>query len=747
MDPKVTKGIRRMKRPHHNVYGLSDHASRAVISLGVSLWVFLLFHVLIRSLPITAQMLILAASFIPGLYFLLKKENPAGAGVKPYVREDGFEFLGLHDLKHSQLENCRDVLPREEEIVFMHRILEETIFPQSTVKQALCIAGPSGCGKSTIMDFFRQRYGSEYRIYDFSGNYHEFYGHMISLFGTNMDTKISELTHEGRIVFILDQFERFFFLSEKEQEEVRRIIRLLCRENTGIIVSLREEYLADFLKRFDMNNMMSSGMEGFVEPSGILKTMISPIEIRIGGNAAAKMILRQSKTTAWEYHRIKNNASVHLETISGRTGRPVLERMGATLLYCRSENSQDVQLSGEKAHASILESKCRLLFGENGSRLFRRHEHEPLIAQQIIFHMAEFNQKMLSYPEEELRAFMDQDNNELLGQYFDVQMASCGSFFHASRLLYLLSQARIHQLSISTKDIVDCLFPTLFCRSGRDRLMKVIQQLETLQLIRKNTEGSTLEYEIAHDYIAAAYLNYSSTNMDRNIKNALDLFLSEYMDDKRKESFGEKIRHRTEAVKQNYYTVLTAVSVALMVVMYLLERFVYNPWTGVWGAVNPYGGYVPAFPMFITGISVVYLCFIYDKTVKYYRGEKRVFCKAVYAVLMVLACMAVFAYPHFLFFDGVDLAVAAIHIALLLDRRYQQTCRNELASYGLKSCLIGSVFAVGHVFFFAMNSRFDNYLIFTEQIMFTVLTGYAFLAHMTQEFLYSRMADASSEQL
>ena len=73
MDPKVTKGIRRMKRPHHNVYGLSDHASRAVISLGVSLWVFLLFHVLIRSLPITAQMLIRAASFIPGLYFLQQK--------------------------------------------------------------------------------------------------------------------------------------------------------------------------------------------------------------------------------------------------------------------------------------------------------------------------------------------------------------------------------------------------------------------------------------------------------------------------------------------------------------------------------------------------------------------------------------------------------------------------------------------------------------------------------------------------
>ena len=71
--------------------------------------------------------------------------------------------------------------------------------------------------------------------------------------------------------------------------------------------------------------------------------------------------------------------------------------------------------------------------------------------------------------------------------------------------------------------------------------MKVIQQLENIQLIRKNTEGCSLEYEIAHDFITEGFVNYSSTNMDRNVKGALDLFILEYMDDRRHTAFKEKI--------------------------------------------------------------------------------------------------------------------------------------------------------------------------------------------------------------
>ena len=370
-----------------------------------------------------------------------------------------------------------------------------------------------------------------------------------------------------------------------------------------------------------------------------------------------------------------------------------------------------------------------------------------MIEQQIIFHMAEFNSKIFQYTEEALCAFMEKDNNELLGQYFDNQLASCDNYFHASRLLYLLSQARLHQISLKTKDLENYLFPDLFAKKGHAQLMNVIKQLETIQLIRKNTEGSGQEYEIAHDFIASAYLNYCSTNMNRSVKNALDLFISEHMDDRRNASFQEKISYRKEVYGQHFYRNATCFAVAFMSVVYLLQRFIFNPWTTIWKDFNPYGAYIPAFPLFITILSVIYLCYMSDKTVKYYRGEKAQVFKAVYILLMSLASMAVVAYPHFIFFDGIDLAVASLYIAFLLDERYRQTSRNELQAYGAKSCMIGLVFAFVHIYYFSVNPLFDDYLISSEFIMFTILVGYAFFAHMTQEFLFARMSDASSERL
>ena len=239
------------------------------------------------------------------------------------------------------------------------------------------------------------------------------------------------------------------------------------QKNTGIIVSLREEYLADFLKRFDMNNLLSKEEGQDINPRGILKKMFSVIENNADTPPRDSSLLRQIKTTVWKDHSIKNNASVHLDT----QARVVTEKMGSTLLYGRNQNEMRFQLNGEISNTSVLESKCRKLFGESdGSALFHKHIQEPLIEQQIIFHMAEFNQKILRYPTEELHAFIG-------------------------------------------KDMEHYLFPNLFEKNGHEQLMKVVKQLETIQLIRKNTEGSELEYEIAHDFIATAYSNYCSTNM------------------------------------------------------------------------------------------------------------------------------------------------------------------------------------------------------------------------------------------
>lgn len=746
MDKHISKYIAGMKRPRHNIYDLNHSVYKFIVSFCISLWILLFFDVHTHHLSLLTQISIWAGTMILFMSATFMSEKRKTGSIIPYSRKEDFEFLGLYDLKDNNLGNRSDVLSRDEEIRYMHQVLEETILPQVSVKQALCITGPSGCGKSIILKFFKQAYEEEYKIFDFSGNYHEFPGHMMFLFGTNIDLRISEMTSAGKVIFILDQFERFFFLSEGEQKAIHDIIKNLCRKNTGIIVSLREEYLADFLKWFDMNNLLSADRGQDIVPCGIFKKMFSIIEKKNDMYFSASSHIQSIKTDIWGGHTIKSNALVHLDTHDD-TDRVIMEKIGATLLYCRSQNEIGFQFSGESLNASILKSKCRKLFGEKGSSLFSRHIREPLIEQQIIFHMAEFNQKILLCSEEEINEFIEKDNNELLGKYFDNQLASCDNYFHASRLLYLLSQARLHQISLKTNDLENYLFPSLFAKKGHEQLMNTIQQLEMIQLIRKNTEGSSLEYEIAHDFIASAYLDYCSTNMNRSVKNALDLFISEHMDDRHSVSFQEKISYRKEVYGQHFYEKATFFAVVFMAAVYLMQCFVFNPWTTKWKGFNPYGFYVPAFPIFITVLSVIYICYMSDKTVKYYRGEKTRAFKAIYTLLMIFASMAVVAYPHFIFFDSVSLAIASIQIAYLLDERYRQTCRNELQAYAAKSFMIAAVFAIVHIYYFAETPLFGDYLIFSEFIMFTILVGYAFFAHMTQEFLFARMSDAASEKL
>lgn len=745
MENNISSRITKMKRPSHNIYGFDPFKYKISIALCISIWILVFFDISIQYLPTPAKIAIWISTFviISGITFTIQKEK--NADVIPYSRKEKFEFLGLYNLNNLDLEKRKDVLTRDEEIKYMQQILEEIIFPQVSVKQALCLTGPSGSGKSSILTFFNQNYKDEYSIFDFSGNYREFEGYMFSkLETTNIDKKISEMTATGKVIFILDQFERFFFLSKKEQEQIQKIIKYLCRKNTGVIVSLREEYLADFLKRFDLNNLLSVDEEKSDVPCGILKKMLSVIEIKNDIDSDANSFFRPNKTIIWENCNIKNNAAIHLDT----NNRVVMEKIGATLLYCRNQNEMNVQLNGEKSNLSVLESKCRTLFGEkSGSLLFNKHINEPLIEQQIIFHMAEFNQKVFSYSEEELNAFIEKNNSELLAQYFDHQLLSCKNYFHASRLLYLLSQARLRQIAIKTQDLENYLFPNLFEGKGHENLMNVIAQLENIQLIRKNTEGSGLEYEIAHDFIAASYLNYCATNMDRNVKSALDLFIMEYMDDKRNVKFLEKISQRNDIHKQNFYRNTTYFMIVSAFITYLVQRFIFNPWTTVWSDFNPYGDYIPAFPFFITIISAVYICNMYDKTVKFYRDEKFRLCKMLYISFAILAILAVVAYPHFLFFDGIGLAVATLNIALLLDQRYRQTCRNELMAYGAKSVMMGFVYAFAHIFFLGFNSRFQDFLIISEFVMFTILLAYGFFVHMTQDFLYARMSDSSSEKI
>ena len=155
-----------MKRAGHNIFGFSAMMCSLVYALGIAWCLLLLSHVYLRHLTLPVQVLISMAVSVLACAAVLITANRNRIEIRPYCRQSGFEFLGLYDLKGTESANQHDVLPRDEEIAFMHRLLEETIFPQVSVKQALCLTGRSGCGKSTILAFFRHAFEEQYKIFD-----------------------------------------------------------------------------------------------------------------------------------------------------------------------------------------------------------------------------------------------------------------------------------------------------------------------------------------------------------------------------------------------------------------------------------------------------------------------------------------------------------------------------------------------------------------------------------------------------
>ena len=126
MDKNISQYIDMMKKPSHNIYNLSESVYKFVIALCVVIWILLFFDVQIRYFSVETQIFIWAAGllFVPLIAFARGKGKN---NVIPYSRQDNFEFLGLYNLKDSNIDNRHDILKRDEEINYMQQILEEGI--------------------------------------------------------------------------------------------------------------------------------------------------------------------------------------------------------------------------------------------------------------------------------------------------------------------------------------------------------------------------------------------------------------------------------------------------------------------------------------------------------------------------------------------------------------------------------------------------------------------------------------------
>lgn len=740
------KQIQQKKKTCYNVYGIKNITFHILTGLMCAAVAASVLQIFIRNEPPALKAGIDIIIFLLGLAGAFWFEKRNAGKIIPYKRENNFEFIGLYDLSKKKNLRSSDILSRETEADYLSKVMEHLIFPQSGLKQSICLTGRSGCGKSTILSFFRQKYADQYEIHDFSGDYMYFLASLKEEFGNNLDQEIMARAQKQKIIFILDQFERFFFLEEPKRDEIRGAISVLCRRNTGMILSMREEYLTEFLKEFDINNMKNGAREKqSISDAGILNNLTAVIrDDRKNYNVRRPQFSR--RMLSWKTATIKDSFSRHLEAVNSHGQTAVIDPVGNTIFYCENQNEVKVRCNGTKEQDTLLQSKCEVLFGKKGRQLYEKHKNEPLIQQQIIYHMMEYEKKVKEISVEELQLLFEEEDYEILKRYFDIQLTASGSYFHASRILYILSQARINHVVINTEDLEYGLFADQFSRNGHKEINFIMRRLEELQLIRRNIRRSDQEYEIAHDFVAQAFLTYSNSSMDRNVKSALDIYMAEYLDANRKDYIDEKRAHTYKVQKSTFYRNMCIIASLCALAADITVQFIYNPWQGPWKSMNVYGNLFTFVPLLMTECSIIYMYNLYAKVLQFYRGKKERTCRVVYTLIMLAAVLANLFYPHCLFFYGAGLAAMGVNGASLLDGSYQKASRMEMRNYALKCSTVGLLLILAHGIFWLNNSVFPIYLIFIETVILAALLAYSYLAHMTREYLYGRRMDASSDR-
>ena len=757
----LEKKIIKEKSFRRNSYNFSDTVFRYLWCGSIAFILSSLLEPFLSGFTKNVSLIIIATAaifiFVIGLMITRRKND----SIIPYTRQENYNFIGLHNLTAENINpNNTDVLTRTEEIECIHNLLETVIFPQNDLKQAICITGKSGCGKSTILAFFQQKFEKEYNIYNFSGNYNTLETALVTKFETyNIRNKIKEMASNGqKIVFIFDQFERYFFLSSERQSDIRNFIASLCMRNTAIIASMREEYLAEFLREFDLNDIKSNYKTNEeIKHSGLLRRLIGYTKhtenyVVINGSR------RKITFSKWKNDRIKSPEYLHV--CDPENEKISLDKTDSTIFYCENQNNLKTDLNSKNSVASLILNKCIERFKDKGEKLYNCYRNKPLIEQQIIFHMSEFDQDIRDY--DSVEEFCKFDSTDIIKRYFDIQLSSTNDYFNASRVMYMLSSSRLHQISMKTDEIIRGLNANQFFSKGKKQIETVIKKLEKLQLIRKNTSNSDLEYEIAHDYIASSFLNYSRANMDRNVKSALDIFLADFIEEyeeeifakdnetiqkikTRKENRNEKVQRRIKA-DGNFYKALTWITGILIVCIDVIYRFFWNPWETVI-STNPMAGIFPIFVPIHILLSVFYFYQYFDKVFKYYDDKKTILLKLEYIFLALLALFSEACYPHFVLSDGMGLAMLGATAYLLLNKDYREASRAAMRSYGIKCIVGGSAFLSSHLLFVVSQNTFPIFLIAFEMIAETILVGYGHLSHTTKEYLYGRSMDVSGNKI
>ncbi len=472
MDAKAKrKIIKRQKKLHRNIFGFHFVAAHWIEFFMYLLGTTCVTNAINVFLPNESLVIFffVVITFLFIVIFKGKEEQKKLDKFEPYrskSKEKKEKFAGLYRIEKDRrikLNKDNGLISREKEVEYLFELVKQC-FKDKIRRRGICLTGPSGSGKSTIINLFKypEDKNNSFKIIDLSDSY--------NFFKTDLSRRWKNGSKE-KTVIILDQFERFFDLSAKKQNEVKNTIQVVAKYPVVFIFSMRQEFFLRFVEVFDINHLNSS-RQGVAGHKGVFY-----FKKYLSGN------------------RLKSDNNI---------------------LICNSgDRCEGMEVNPISEDMADL---CRRAFGDEcGENIYNHFKHGTLIQQQIIFNMI--------HHDETKRTDVNEDINTMMKRYFDVQLCSTGDYFMASRIMYLLSVGRNNHIKFSDDDIQQALF--IFEEKEKKIFRDCLKKLLDLQLIQYTKYNSEDQYEIAHDYVATAFEEYANTELPANVKCALDEYRSE----------------------------------------------------------------------------------------------------------------------------------------------------------------------------------------------------------------------------
>lgn len=553
--------------------------------------------------------------------------------VLPYKATEQFSGLYCVDnLEKLGLQSRSGLLSREKEVRYLYEAVE-FILKQDQGKQGICLIGKSGCGKSTILYFLKKCCFPEIEVLDYSKKYDSIIWNLYNDLGRDWEKKIEDANH--KYLFIFDQFEQFFYKTDKIQQEIEKVIGKLTVKNVAIIFSIRDEFLSRFIKRFDLNNLNNREQN----------------RIRYYGVIANREIISPAKRSGGEK---------------------------SYLVFCLDEEEEKKADRYYEYREISMEGQCVNAFGKSGTEIYLRFKHCPLIQQQIIFNILENEKSRTGYLK-----FEKNGEDYLLRRYYDIQLCSTGNFFISSRVMYLLCLGNFYHISFETADIMRALcIPDI--ESKKKEFHQVIECLQDIQLIKCGRYNSREIKEIAHDYIAQSYESYAKTEMPVDVRAALDEYTTEYIKGTTINTKIDEFRAKSGKHGIAIWTLILSIIASFISCVYK-----YNELGNVLLIVEL---------LSIASVVYVYTFFGYI-TCFYPDRKFNCAITVFFFTSMICGTVTVVLYEYWLTCLGVGNFFIGVSSTLIgLDKRISSLGKKMYLSYGVKTMLMGALLIVLDVY-------------------------------------------------